>query len=396
MGKRDVLSTRRGPNPLVLIYGTALLSVMGVASILPVLPAMGKVFGLSPSSLGVLVVSFTLPGIVMAPIGGVLADRLGRKAVLVPCLCLFALGGLAAALSDSLTALLFWRAIQGCGAACLGVLYNIIIADICRSDQERLRIMGFAATALSLGAAVYPAVGGLLGEWGWRFPLLLSLLALPLAGIALGTTIPPLDQRHGMQAYARNAVGVVRHPCTLGHFLVTLCAFGVLYGPMITYFPLLADSHFGASPSRIGSIFALASVGTAAASCLLGRLARRCSPRVMVVAGAVLFGLSMLLMPVVGGWGNVWFCVIPVLLYGLGQGLAYPTVMSSLSTLAPPEGRGIVMAVNGTVLRLAQTASPPLCGVLFAVGGFSGVYLLGTGMAATMLWTAMRVFRREE
>lgn len=395
MGKRDMPTIRCGPNPLVLIYGTALISVMGVASILPVLPAMGKAFGLSPSSLGLLVISFTLPGIVLAPVGGVLADRLGRKAVLVPCLCLFALGGLAAALSDSLVTLLFWRVVQGCGAACLGVLYNTIIADIYRSDRERLRIMGFAATALSLGAAVYPALGGLLGEWGWRFPLLLSLSALPLAGIVLRTVIPPLDRRHGMQAYARNAVEIVKHPCTLGHFLITLCAFGILYGPMITYFPLLADSRFEASPSRIGSIFAMASVGTAAASCLLGRLARRYSSRTMVVAGSAFFGLSMLLMPLVGGGSNVWFCVLPVLLYGLGQGLVYPTVMSSLSTVAPPEGRGIIMAVNGTILRLAQTVSPPLCGVLFALGGFSGVYLLGTAIAATMLWTATRVFHRK-
>ncbi|MDE7064869.1 MAG: MFS transporter, partial [Desulfovibrionaceae bacterium] len=102
MGKREMTSIPCGPNPLVLIYGTALISVMGVAGILPVLPAMGKAFGLPPSSLGLLVISFTLPGIVLAPVGGVLADRLGRKAVLAPCLCLFALGGLAGALSDTL------------------------------------------------------------------------------------------------------------------------------------------------------------------------------------------------------------------------------------------------------------------------------------------------------
>lgn len=395
MWRRGFFATWRGFCPLILIYGTALISVMGVASILPVLPTMGKVFGLPEASLGILVASFTLPGILLAPVGGILADRLGRKAVLVPCLCLFALGGLMAALSDSLTGLLFWRVVQGSGAACLGVLYNTVISDIYQNEKERLRIMGFAATILSLGAALYPALGGVLGEWGWRFPFLLALLALPLAGIALRTEIPPLDRRHGMMAYARHAAAIVRQPRTVGHFLITLCAFSVLYGPMITYFPLLADSRFNASPSRIGSIFALASAGTAVASCLLGRLSTLFSPRRLVLAGAVFFILSMVCMPLAGCMGNVWFCVLPVLLYGMGQGLVYPVVINSLSTLASPEGRGIIMAANGTVLRLAQTVSPPLCGLLFVLGSFSGVYFLGAGMAALILILATRVFRRE-
>ncbi len=87
MGKRDMTSIPCGPNPLVLIYGTALISVMGVAGILPVLPAMGKAFGLPPSSLGLLVISFTLPGIVLAPVGGVLIVWGARRFLRPACVC---------------------------------------------------------------------------------------------------------------------------------------------------------------------------------------------------------------------------------------------------------------------------------------------------------------------
>lgn len=375
-----------------LIYGTALISVMGVASILPVLPDMGKAFALSEAELGILVFSFTLPGIALAPVGGILADRIGRKAVLLPCLVIFALGGLMASFAHTLAELVAWRIFQGCGAACLGVLYNTIIGDLFPDDRHRLRVMGLAATALSLGAALYPALGGVLGEWGWRWPLRLSLLALPLAVAGLFTPLPFLRGSSHMGDYARQAKSVICHRHTLGHFAITLCAFCILYGPMITYFPLYADVRFAASPSTIGALFALSSLGTALASGFLGRLAQWCPRRLLVMGGALSFALSMLLMLAVAPWLSLWMLTLPILFYGLGQGLAYPTVMTSLSSLARPEERGVLMAVNGMVLRLAQSLAPLLCGAAYAVQGFAGVYGTGLVLALIMLWLGARLF----
>lgn len=377
----------------IVIYGTALLSVMGVASILPVLPAMGRHFDLSPAELGVLIFSFTLPGIFLAPVGGILADRLGRKAVLIPCLLLFALGGLICVGAASLQTLLIGRVIQGCGAACLGVLYNTIIGDIFLEDHARLRVMGYGATALSLGAAVFPAVGGILGEAGWRWPFLLPLLAVPLAWVTWRTPLPAMGQRSAMLDYARQMRCIVMQKRTLEHFGITLCAFAILYGPMITYFPLYANLRFDASPLTIGMLFAVGSLGTALAAAFLGRLALVIPARQLVLGGSIFFTLSMLCMFLAGHMEHaLWLCAFPVLFYGLGQGLAYPSVMTSLSALAPPEGRGVLMAVNGTILRMAQTLSPALCGLAFAALHFDGVYALGLGLGAAMLLLARHAF----
>lgn len=380
-------------NPLILIYGTALVSVMGVSVILPVLPQMGIFFGLSSVSLGLLVICFTLPGIFLAPVGGILADRLGRKAVLVPCLVLFALAGIMSGLADSLQEFVFWRMVQGCGAACLGVLYNAIIADLYPGDRQRLRIMGFAATVLSMGAALYPAVGGFLGEWNWRYPLFVSAAALPLAGLALYTPLPQSAQRQNMTQYRQNAVATVRSPRILAHFLLTLCAFAILYGPLITYFPLLASREFGASPALIGGIFSLSALGTSLASALLGPLARVMAPRNMVYVGGGFFTLSMALFPHIN---SIYGFILPILLYGLGQGLVYPAAMTSLSGLAPEGGRGIVMAINGTVLRLAQTLAPALCGLFFWAWSFMGVFSLGLVLGLCIVYLTPRLYRTGE
>ncbi|MEG2172694.1 MAG: MFS transporter [Desulfovibrionaceae bacterium] len=376
-------------NPLILIYGTAFISVMGISSILPVLPQMGLYFGLSDVSLGVLVISFTLPGIFLAPVGGILADRLGSKAVLVPCLILFAVAGVLAGFAESLNTFIFWRIVQGCGAACLGVLYNAIIADLFPHENQRLRIMGFAAMVLSMGTAIYPAVGGFLGEWGWRYPFMLSVLTVPLALVALLTPLSRGENRQNMQDYGRNAVILLRKPRILAHFLLTLCAFALLYGPLITYFPLLATTHFDASPSRIGSIFSIAALGTCCAAAFLGPLSHKLQARTMVYTGASFFVVSMLLFPYIT---SIYGFLIPVLLYGLGQGLVYPAAMTSLSGLAPGGTRGIVMAVNGTVLRLAQTIAPVLCGLLFWAWSFKGVFFAGALMGLCILYLTPRMY----
>ena len=77
-----------GKRDLTLLFGVRLLSAMGVTLILPVMPAMARTFGLS----------ITLAEATMTPVAGVLSDRFGRMAVLLPALLVFAGGGFCASL----------------------------------------------------------------------------------------------------------------------------------------------------------------------------------------------------------------------------------------------------------------------------------------------------------
>ena len=381
-----------GLRPLILIYATACITVMGVSIILPVLPQMAQVFGLSKAEIGILVFSFTLPGIFLAPVGGILADRVGRKVVLVPCLLLFALGGIMSALAHSLPELVGWRFAQGCGAACLGVLYNTIIGDLYTDQTTRLKVMGFAAMSLSLGSACYPAIGGLLGEWGWRWPLALSALGIPLALHCLCTPLPAPKGAEPMPAYARTVGKLLLTPRILYHCGITLCAFIVLYGPLVTYFPMLAAETFHASSSAIGLTFGLSALGTSGAAFALQKFSHKYSSGRLALLGSCLFVLAMCLLVCGRVYPALWLYILPILCYGLGQGLTYPAVISSLSGLAPESGRGILMAANGTLLRLAQTVSPALCGAVFLWSSFEGVYVLGVCTAVCMLWLTYKAF----
>lgn len=125
-----------GKRDLTLLFGVRLLSAMGVTLILPVMPAMARTFGLSIAEAGMVVVCFTLAEATMTPVAGVLSDRFGRMAVLLPALLVFAGGGILCLFAESWRDVLICRVIQGIGAGPLGVLYTILAADMV--DEKHL------------------------------------------------------------------------------------------------------------------------------------------------------------------------------------------------------------------------------------------------------------------
>ena len=78
---------------LVTIYLVTLTGIMSVGIIAPALPQISSYFSLTPQSLGLLITIYTLPGVFLAIPMGVLADRMGRRRVLVPTLFIFGVSG---------------------------------------------------------------------------------------------------------------------------------------------------------------------------------------------------------------------------------------------------------------------------------------------------------------
>ncbi len=175
---------------LMIVFSITLVSVMGTSSITPALPAVVRAFGVTMEQTGWLIAGFAMPGIVLSPIAGLLADRFGRKRVLVPSLLLFAAAGHACAYANGFDTLLALRILQGAGAASLGALNATLIGDLYDGNQ-RAQAMGYNGGMSSAAAAGYPLVGGALALAGWRYPFVLPLLAVPSAvAIACGSGTP--------------------------------------------------------------------------------------------------------------------------------------------------------------------------------------------------------------
>ena len=177
---------------------------MGVASITPAFPSIAEHFNIDYKKIGYLITVFTLPGIFLTPVLGILADRYGRKTILVPALFLFAIAGFACSFAKDYHTLLIFRFFQGMGGASLGSLNVTLIGDIFSRD-ERPAAMGYNASVLSIGTAAYPALGGGLALLGWNFPFYFPLLAIPaglLVLFVLNNEEPEQDQ--SMIEYLQN------------------------------------------------------------------------------------------------------------------------------------------------------------------------------------------------
>jgi MFS family permease len=81
---------------LLIVLSITLVEVMGTMSLGPALPGIAATFALSEQQVGWITTAFVVPIIVCAPIVGLLADRFGRRAVLVPSLLVFGVAGTAA------------------------------------------------------------------------------------------------------------------------------------------------------------------------------------------------------------------------------------------------------------------------------------------------------------
>lgn len=348
---------------LQIIFCVTLISTMEVSCIAPVLPKIADALSLTPGRANMLIVIFTLPGAFLAPFFGIAADRFGRKNVLVPALLLFGICGTIAGFTRNYSLLLVLRFFQGTGAASLGSLNQTIISDIF-PDGNRITAMGYNSSVLSVGTMVYPSIGGAVAMLGWYYPFFLATLAFPvslLVVFGLHYQEPAINGKMG--EYLKESFKLIRGKNIISLYISTFAAFVLLYGILIAFFPFYMKYHFHASSLIIGFTMSTSSIGAILGSFNLGSLAGKISLKKLLVSAYLIYPVALGLayfMP------SIILFIIPVFLFGFGNGILIPNIQTQLTILAPAEYRGAFMSINSSVLRLGQTVGPLLSGIIIA------------------------------
>ena len=357
---------------LQIVFGVTLMVVLGVSSIAPAFPKIARALELSHSEIELLVSVFTLPGIFLTPVFGFFADRFGRKRILIPSLFLFGFAGGFSFFCRSFQPLLILRFIQGVGAASLGSINLTIIGDL-YSGKDRIAAMGYNSSALSIGTASYPAIGGALAVIGWNYPFLLAFLAIPVGLLVMFRleNPEPKNTQH-IADYLQDVLSIIKQKRVIGLFIASMVTFIVLYGAFITYFPLLMESSFGSSTFVIGIFMSTFAISDGITTYQLERLSRRYSERFLIKVGFMLYVIVLIVIPLAP---NIWTLLIPTLLSGAANGINIPSILSLLAESAPIKNRAVFMSINGMILRVGQTVGPLFVGLFYGIGGMDFAFL---------------------
>ncbi|BDC36344.1 MAG: MFS transporter [Candidatus Methanoliparum thermophilum] len=374
---------------LLIVFCITLTAVLSVTSISPAFPMIADVFNISDTQIGLLITVFTLPGIILAPIIGILADRLGRKKVLVPSLILFGIAGTSCIFARSFKMLLSLRLIQGIGGAAINSLNNTIIGDLYR-DKECTIAMGYNATVLNIGTTAFPLIGGALCALGWYYPFFLPLVAIPIAILvvfALDSYDP--DNNQDFKKYLKNSMQVLKNKNIIILIIISCLLFTIFYGVYMAYFPIYIDKSFNPTPLQIGIILAGMSFTTAAVASQLGRLSSKFSVKTLLIMGFAFFGIALLIIPIIP---TIWLLFLPIIIYGIGQGISNPMIQSSLARLSDQEYRGIIMSLSGMSIRLGQTLGPVLFGLIVAISGIDYVFYAGVMSSLIVVLVIFKIY----
>lgn len=380
-----------GSPTLQVVLASTIVLPLGVPLLSPVLPVIRDAFAITDARASLLITVYFVPGIVLSPIIGMLADRFGRRRVMIPSLFVFGLGGGAAAFANDFTVVLALRLIQGTAAAGVFILTVTFISDVFDGVQ-RNAVLGVNAAVLFAGAAVYPFVGGALAAYDWHVPFFVYLIALPVGLFAIRRLEEPASGRPKTgPSYLRGAVDALPGGEAGALYGATFVLEAVAFGTILTALPFVLTGDFGVAPVVIGAVLTIQTIASAIVAARNGGLARRRSNHRLVAYSFLCYGVGLI---VVWAGASVAVVAVGAVVVGVGFGLTLPSVDAAIGRIAPPEYRAGALSIRNGTTFLGRSVGPIAYTSAAVVTGYpalllaSGVATLGIGGVALLITEA--------
>ncbi|GLX70422.1 MDR family MFS transporter [Paenibacillus glycanilyticus] len=362
---------------------------------------------------------YTLMMCVATPVFGKLADLYGRKSVFTAGLIIFAVGSILCGAATSMTAMIWFRAIQGLGAGALTPVTFTIVGDLYPGEQ-RAKVQGIFSSVWSIAGLLGPLVGGTFVDYiSWRWIFYMNVPVFVIAFIfvvgflhekfekksksidysgailfTIGLSALLYALLNGGEKYAWNSALIISLFCISAValslflfaetrvkepmmplalfktreirviYLLSFLGFAVTAGVMV-YAPQWIQIVLGHSATNSGFTLMPMCLAWPFAATMTGRLMFKYGPRLFIVSGAFVVAAGSLWLMLIDSNSPYSFLVGILVLIGLGMGLLATPILVLIQNAVDWSMRGVATSTNSLMNALGQTVGVAIFGTLF-------------------------------
>ena len=346
-----------------------------------ILPLLSHEFGASAAEVSTIITVSTLAVALTAPFTGAIADVLGRKRVIVAAMFVIVVPTMMVGMATSLSALIFWRAVQG---LVLPPIFAVTVAYIGDEwpPREATTAAGIYSSGSSIGGFTGRLITGLLADLiGWRAGFM-ALAGIAFAGAIAVAFLLPHERRfvrsEGLLASGRQMLAHFRNGQLVATYAV---GFGVLFNFICTFSYVsfhLAAAPYNLSSSALGAIFVVYLVGAALSPWIGWAVTRFGRRRFMVwVIALWVAGIALTLAP-----------PLPLIILGLavsaGCGLICQAISTGYVTITAKAGRSSAVGLYVTSFYIGGSFGAALGGLAWTLAGWPACVALVVAMLLVM------------
>ncbi len=340
---------------LLILSFAILVSMIGFGLIMPFLPIYAQMYGATDTQVGLMMGIFAVVRLATSPIGGWLADKIGRKPLMVFGMFLYTVVMYLFGTATTLPELFLYRGGQGAASGLVWPVAMAYVGDIVK-EKDRGKAMGLYTLMFATGSAIGPMMGGLIStRYGLAMPFFITSLMALLSGLTLlfglkesfipGEQVDKISKKLPKASFLRPyqyLKSITPYPQT---FLGISVGSFTLYFGLAALFPMLpiyGMGVLGLSSFEIGILFTVMGVVQMVFMFPSGCIADRVGHKKMIVIGAFIAAVFAGLIVLAVGFYSIIFIVA---IYTMGRSISKPSIPALVTSLTPISKRGRGMGI---------------------------------------------------
>jgi len=341
--------------PLLIIFLTIFVNLVGFGIIIPLLPFYAETFGASPLAIGALFAIFSLCQLFAAPVLGDWSDKYGRRPILILSLAGTVVSFVMLALAHSYLMLFLARIVDGLSGGNISTA-RAYVADV-TEPKDRARAYGLIGAAFGLGFILGPAISGALAHISYTAPIwaaaAITLVATAMAWLWLPETVHRAHAGSGMPF--KNLAALMKRP-QLRRILVIDFVYWFAFAIFQTTFAMFASARFDFDAPQTGYFFAAFGIlGAIVQGAMIRPIVNRFGDKPTFMVGLLCGAVGLVLTALTHSVALFALTLVPL---ALGIGFGHPTMTSLVSRAARGDEQGRVQGAASAVESLGRTIGP--------------------------------------